>query len=87
MPRRLRLDLHVIYDRAGAVEQALCEAFEEARRTRAGCLEIVHGKGAGQLKRTVQRFLQRPRNRSIIRNIDHDARNWGRALVFFRWPS
>jgi len=61
--------------RGAAAEQALCEAFDEARHPRAGCLEIVRGKGTGQLKRTVQPFLERPRNRSIIRKIDHDARN------------
>ena len=60
--------------------------FEEAQRLRVRCLQIVHGKGTGRLKRSVDRFLKQPEVKAVTRNIDHDSKNWGRLFVYFRWP-
>jgi len=86
MPDTLKIDLHEVARDGRAIERALNEAFDEAQRLRVRCLRIVHGKGTGQLKRRVDRFLKEPRVKAVTRNVDHDSKNWGRLSVYFRWP-
>ncbi len=86
MPDEIKIDLHDVFNDSGKIDRALSEAFERAERTRARCLQIVHGKGSGQLKKRVQRFVQEPRVRAVTRSVDNDSRNWGRLFIHFRWP-
>lgn len=86
MPDEIKVDLHEVARDGAAIERELREAFEEAQRLRVRRLQIVHGKGTGQLKRRVDRFLKEPEVKAVTRNIDHDSRNWGRLFVYFRWP-
>jgi DNA-nicking Smr family endonuclease len=86
MPSEIKIDLHEVARDSQAIDRTLHEAFEEAERLRAKCLQIVHGKGTGQLKRRVDRFLKEPQVKAVTRNIDHDSKNWGRLFVYFRWP-
>jgi len=85
MPTEIKLDLHEFYNRGDDLEHALRDAFDEAARIRARSLQIVHGKGTGQLKQRVQRFCRRPEFKPHIRRIDNDSKNWGRLFVRFRW--
>ncbi|HUT33757.1 MAG TPA: Smr/MutS family protein [Planctomycetota bacterium] len=86
MPSEVKIDLHAVARDGRAIEATLREAFDEARRLRVKCLQIVHGKGTGQLKRRVDRFLKEPQVKAVTRNIDHDSKNWGRLFLHFRWP-
>lgn len=86
MPDEIRIDLHDVFNDSGKIDRALEEAFARAERTRARCLQIVHGKGSGQLKKRVQRFVQQPHVRTVTRSVDNDAKNWGRMFIYFRWP-
>lgn len=86
MPDEIKIDLHEVARDGKGIESMLREAFEEAQRLRVRCLQIVHGKGTGRLKRSVDRFLKQPEVKAVTRNIDHDSKNWGRLFVYFRWP-
>jgi dsDNA-specific endonuclease/ATPase MutS2 len=57
---RIKLDLHDIYNNSKAIDKALQDAFEEAIDKKIKEVEIIPGKGSGQLKKKVQRFLQMP---------------------------
>lgn len=85
MPARLKLDLHEIYNKGPAIDKALRDVMDEAVRTRATVVEIVTGKGSGQLKKRVLRFLQQDDVKASYHRIEKDADNFGRIFVHFRW--
>ena len=87
MPSEIKIDLHDCFNRSDEIDRTLRDAFAQAKKTRAKTLQIVHGKGSGQLKKRVQRFLQQPEVKAVTRGIDHDSKNWGRLFVHFRWPA
>jgi len=86
MAGEIKIDLHDVYNDSDAIDRALAGALEQARRTRSKSLQIIHGKGSGQLKKRVARFLQSAEVRAVTRNVDNDSKNWGRVFVYFRWP-
>ncbi len=82
---KLKLDLHPIYNDTHAIDLALAGIMDEATRTRATEVEIIPGKGSGQLKKAVLRFLDQPAVRAQYHRIEKDGDNWGRLFVHFRW--
>jgi len=54
---KLKLDLHDIYNRDSDIDAALRGIMDEAVRVKASEVEIIPGKGSGQLKKRVLRFL------------------------------
>jgi len=54
---KLKLDLHEIYNRGQDIDRALQGIIDEAVRKKAPLVEIIPGKGSGQLKKHVLRFL------------------------------
>ena len=85
MPARLKLDLHEIYNRGSDIERALQSIMEEAVRTRASVVEIIPGKGSGQLKKRVLRFLDQKDIKALYDRVEKDSDNFGRVFVHFRW--
>jgi DNA-nicking Smr family endonuclease len=85
MPARLRLDLHEIYNRGADIERALQSIMEEAVRTKASVVEIIPGKGSGQLKKRVLRFLDQKEVKALYDRVEKDSDNFGRVFVHFRW--
>ncbi len=85
MASEIRVDLHDVFNRSEEIDRALHDALAQARRCRARSLQIIHGKGSGQLKKRVARFLQLPEVRAVTRNVDNDSKNWGRVFLHFRW--
>ncbi|MBI2174898.1 MAG: Smr/MutS family protein [Candidatus Omnitrophica bacterium] len=81
---RLKLDLHDIYSNGDAIELALEQAMEQAVSKRLELVEIVPGKGSGQLKKHVLRFLARPEIKKLYHRLEKDDRNFGRVFVHFR---
>jgi dsDNA-specific endonuclease/ATPase MutS2 len=81
----LHLDLHDIYNRGSDIEKALLQKFDEAEAKRASSLEIIPGKGSGQLKKTVLRFLERKDIKARYHRVEKDSKNFGRLFVHFRW--
>ena len=86
MASEIKIDLHDVYSDSDGIDRALNGALEQARRSRVKCLQIIHGKGSGQLKKRVARFLQSSEVRAVTRNVDNDSKNWGRVFIYFRWP-
>ncbi len=83
--RDLTLDLHPIFRDGRALDAALRDALDEAERRKAKTLEIIHGKGSGQLRKRVERFLQQPEVKDRYHRIDKDRGNHGHLVVHFRW--
>lgn len=80
----LKLDLHDIYSDQGKLAGALARIMREAQDKKAKCIEIIPGKGSGQLKKSVLRFLEKG-YRGVYHRIEKDDKNWGRLFVHFRW--
>jgi len=81
---KLTLDLHRIYNRGEKIETALNEVIREAMDKRIKMVEIIPGKGSGQLKKRVLRFLNQKEIKSLYHRVEKDDKNFGRILVHFR---
>ena len=82
---KLKLDLHDIYNRGQDIDNALRGVIEEAVRTKATVVEIIPGKGSGQLKKRVLRFLDQKDIKAQYHRVEKDSTNFGRVFVHFRW--
>lgn len=85
MPARLTLDLHDVWNKGHEIDAALDGIMAEAEAKKAAVVEIIPGKGSGQLKRRVLRYLDRKDVRARYHRIEKDSRNFGRIFVHFRW--
>ncbi len=81
---KLKLDLHDICKKGYLIEKELNRVICEAVEKRIALVEIIPGKGSGQLKKTVLRFLNRPDIKRLYHRIDKDSENFGRLFVRFR---
>jgi DNA-nicking Smr family endonuclease len=81
---KIVLDLHQVYNKGDRIEAELERVMREAVEKRISTVEIIPGKGSGQLKKTVLRFLQRPDIKQLYHRIDKDSKNFGRLFVYFR---
>jgi DNA-nicking Smr family endonuclease len=82
---KLKLDLHDIYNRGGDIDRALRQIIDEAVAKKAPLVEIIPGKGSGQLKKRVLRFLDQREIRALYHRVEKDSDNYGRIFVHFRW--
>lgn len=57
---KLKLDLHDIFNDSKAIDKALQEIFDEAIECRIKEVEIIPGKGSGQLKKKCNAFYNSP---------------------------
>ncbi|BCJ38715.1 DNA mismatch repair protein MutS [Actinocatenispora thailandica] len=81
---KLKLDLHDIYNRGHDIDRALNDIIQEALAKKATLVEIIPGKGSGQLKKRVLRFLDRRDIKQLYHRVEKDSRNFGRLFVHFR---
>ncbi|WP_017595359.1 Smr/MutS family protein [Nocardiopsis potens] len=81
---RLKLDLHDVYNRNRDIDRALNDIIEEALRKRAKTVEIIPGKGSGQLKKRVLRFLEQKEIKAKYHRVEKDGKNFGRLFVHFK---
>ncbi|WP_017572914.1 Smr/MutS family protein [Nocardiopsis halotolerans] len=81
---RLKLDLHDIFNKGRDIDRALNDIMDEAERTKAKTVEIIPGKGSGQLKKRVLRFLDRKDVKARYHRVEKDSVNFGRLFVHFR---
>ena len=84
---KLTLDLHPIFNRGARIEEELERVIDEAERRKVTTVEIIPGKGSGQLKKRVLRFLDRKDIKSRYHRLDKDSKNHGRLFVYFRFRS
>jgi dsDNA-specific endonuclease/ATPase MutS2 len=82
---KLVLDLHDIYNQGSEIDRALQRVFDEAAAKKAPVIEIIPGKGSGQLKKRVLRFLERKDIKPLYHRVEKDSKNFGRLFVHFRW--
>lgn len=82
---KLKLDLHDIYNRGSDIDQALRDIIDEAIAKKATLVEIIPGKGSGQLKKRVLRFLDTKEMKQLYHRVEKDSKNFGRVFVHFRW--
>ncbi len=82
---KLKRDLHDVYDRGDDIERALRNVIEEAVRAKATVVEIIPGKGSGQLKKRVLRFLAEKEIKAQYHRVEKDSHNFGRVFVHFQW--
>jgi DNA-nicking Smr family endonuclease len=85
MAAKLVLDLHEIYNRGEEIDRALDRIMDEAQAKKATLVEIIPGKGSGQLKKRVLRYLDRKDVRARYHRVEKDSKNFGRIFVHFRW--
>ncbi|GAB4117545.1 MAG: Smr/MutS family protein [Roseiflexaceae bacterium] len=81
---KLTLDRHEIYNRSDRIDTELERIIQEAVDKRIALVEIIPGKGSGQLKKRVLRFLNQGHIKQLYHRIEKDDRNFGRIFVHFR---
>lgn len=81
---KLKLDLHDIYNKGWKIDQALNDIIDEAVERKIPLVEIIPGKGSGQLKKKVIRFLEQKHIKAKYHRIDKDSKNFGRLFVRFK---
>ena len=84
---KLKLDLHDVFNRGHEIERALRDVIDEAVARKATLVEIIPGKGSGQLKKRVLRFLDQKEIKQLYHRVEKDGDNFGRLFVHFRWQS
>ncbi len=82
---KLKLDLHDIFNRGRDIDRALYDIMDEAERTKAKTVEIIPGKGSGQLRKRVLRFLDQKDIKARYHRLEKDSKNFGRIFVRFTW--
>jgi dsDNA-specific endonuclease/ATPase MutS2 len=82
---KLKLDLHDVYNRGEEIDGALRRIIDEAVAKKAPLVEIIPGKGSGQLKKHVLRFLEQKDVKALYHRVEKDSENFGRVFVHFRW--
>lgn len=81
---KLVLDLHDCFNKGGMIDAELNRAIEEAVAKKIALVEIIPGKGSGQLKKRVLRFLARPEVKKLYHRLEKDSKNFGRIFIHFR---
>ncbi len=81
---KLKLDLHPIFNKGQSIEAELHRVMDEAENKRIRTVEIIPGKGSGQLKKRVLRFLDQPDIKQRYHRVEKDSKNFGRVFVHFR---
>ena len=82
---KLKLDLHEIYNRGDKIETELNRIVQEAVDKRIELVEIIPGKGSGQLKKKVLRFLNQKHIKALYHRVEKDDKNFGRIFIHFRF--
>jgi dsDNA-specific endonuclease/ATPase MutS2 len=82
---KLKLDLHDIYNKGDQIDRELENIIEEAIEKKIKTVEIIPGKGSGQLKKRVLKFLEQKHIKKKYHRIDKDSKNFGRLFVHFKF--
>lgn len=81
---KIKLDLHNIFNKGRTIDTELQRVVDEAVEKRIALVEIIPGKGSGQLKKHVMRFLDQPQVKKLYHRIEKDDKNFGRIFIHFR---
>jgi len=67
------------------IDAELKRVIFKAVKKRITPVEIIPGKGSGQLKKRVLRFLAEPEIKKLYHRIEKDDKNFGRIFVHFKF--
>ena len=81
---KIKLDLHDIFNRGASIDTELNRVIREAVDKGISLVEIIPGKGSGQLKKHVLRFLEQKHIKALYHRVEKDDKNFGRVFVHFR---
>ena len=79
--KKLTIDLHDIYNKDREIERTLRDMLRDANEKKIKVVELIPGKGSGQLRKRVLKFLEK--NKDLYKRIDKDPKNWGTVHVRF----
>ncbi len=79
----LHLDLHSIAKNGRPIDDALLRLMEEAIQKRVKKVEIIPGKGSGQLMKQVKKWLDQKEIKAQYKRVEIDTKNHGRLFVHF----
>jgi DNA-nicking Smr family endonuclease len=82
---KIVLDLHDIFNKGSSIDAELNRVITDAVNKKIALVEIIPGKGSGQLKKRVLRFLAQPEIKSQYQRLEKDDKNSGRIFVHFRY--
>jgi len=82
---KIVLDLHDIYSNGQMIDDELNRIIKEAVQKKIRLIEIIPGKGSGQLKKRVLRFLAQPEIKRLYHRLEKDDKNFGRIFVHLRY--
>jgi DNA-nicking Smr family endonuclease len=82
---KLVLDLHDIFNKGASIDAELNRVINEAVSKKIALVEIIPGKGSGQLKKRVLRFLMEPDIKKLYHRLEKDDKNFGRIFVHFKF--
>ena len=82
---KLVLDLHEIFNKGASIDAELNRVINEAVAKKIALVEIIPGKGSGQLKKRVLRFLNEPDIKKLYHRLEKDDKNFGRIFVHFKF--
>lgn len=80
----LSIDLHPVFRSQRDIDNALRTFLVRAAASGQTSVEVVHGKGSGQLRARVVTFLEQPHVRKLYRTYQLDDVNTGRLVVHLR---
>lgn len=81
---KIKLDLHDSYNDGPKIDAELNRVINEAVQKKIALVEIIPGKGSGQLKKHVLRFLRKPEIKKLYHRLEKDDKNFGRIFVHFK---
>jgi len=82
---KLKLDLHDIYNKGYLIDKCLNDIVQEAVEKKIKLVEIIPGKGSGQLKKKVLRFLNQKHIKQLYHRVEKDDKNFGRVFIHFKF--
>jgi DNA-nicking Smr family endonuclease len=82
---KIVLDLHDIFNKGQQIDAELNRVITEAVEKKIALVEIIPGKGSGQLKKRVLRFLAQPEIKKQFHRLEKDDKNFGRMFIHFKF--
>jgi dsDNA-specific endonuclease/ATPase MutS2 len=82
---KMVLDLHDIFNRGGIIDAEINRVITDAVRKKINLVEIILGKGSGQLKKRVLRLLAQPEIKKLYHRQEKGDKNLGRIFIHFRY--
>ncbi len=81
---KIVLDLHDCFNKGSMIDVELNRVINDAVNKRIALVEIIPGKGSGELKKRVLRFLAEPQIKKLYHRLEKDDKNFGRIFVHFK---